>query len=153
MTDPVRYSPAVETITEKELQNISDILAMMAASQCASMERHRHAHRDAHAKSHGIIKARLDVHDALPAHLAQGIFCAPRSDEVIVRLSSPPGDIHSDKVPAPRGFALKVNGVEGDRLVPKLSRRNKDFLVVNFPVIAFGTVAKYKKLLGILEKI
>ncbi len=152
MLDPIRYSPAVEEIGVDESQIVSDILAMMAASQCAGMDRHRHAHRDAHAKSHAIIKAQLDVHEALPAHLAQGIFSQPQSYAVMIRLSSAPGDIHSDKVPAPRGFALKVIGVEGERLVPELGGRNQDFLMVNFPVLAFGTVAKYKKLLGILEK-
>ncbi|KGK42113.1 catalase [Nitrincola sp. A-D6] len=152
MFNPIHYSPSVETIGDDESQIVNDILAMMAASQRASMDRHRHAHRDAHSKSHAVLKARLTVRENLPAHLAQGIFSQPCSYEVMVRLSSAPGDIHSDKVPAPRGFAIKVIGVEGERLIPELDGRNQDLLMVNFPVIAFGTVAKYKKLLGLLEK-
>lgn len=152
MPDPIRYTPGVEEIGENESQIVSEIVAMIAASQGAATNRHRHAHRDAHAKSHGIVKGRLEVHEALPAHLAQGIFSRAQSYEVMIRLSSAPGDIHSDEVPAPRGFAIKVMGVEGERLVPKLGGRNQDFLMVNFPVLAFGTVEKYKKLLGILEK-
>jgi hypothetical protein len=37
---------------------------------------------------------------------------------VVIRLSSAPGDIHSDTIPAPRGMAIKVIGVEGERLLP-----------------------------------
>ena len=68
-----------------------------------------------------------------------------------MRLSSAPGDIHSDKVPAPRGFATKIIGVEGERLMPQIGGHNQDFLMVNFPVLAFGTVEKYKQMLGLLE--
>ncbi|PSJ19990.1 catalase, partial [Halomonas sp. ND22Bw] len=84
-----------------------EIVARMAATQAAHAERHHHAHRDAHAKSHAILKGRMTVHQDLPAELAQGIFAHPGEHEIVARLSSAPGDIHSDAVPAPRGFAVK----------------------------------------------
>ena len=146
------YSPSVEHITTDEPELVREILGMMAATQSANADRHRHATRDAHAKSHAILKARLKIHEGLPPWLAQGMFAAPREYEAVVRLSSAPGDIHSDEIPAPRGFATKILGVKGDRLVPELGGHNQDFLMVNFPVLAFGTVAKYKQMLGLLEK-
>ena len=152
MAVPQLYSPAVEEHADNEAQVVNDILAMMASTQQANADRHRHAHRDAHAKSHAIVKARLNVHDGLAPEFAQGIFAAPRSYEVVVRLSSSPGDIHSDKIPAPRGFATKIIGVDGERLLPELGGNNQDFLMVNFPVLAFGTVGKYKSMLALLEK-
>nr|WP_282571909.1 catalase family protein [Roseomonas acroporae] len=123
---------------------------MGAASRCA-FERHRHAIRDAHAKSHAVLKGTLTVHDGLPPALRQGLFAAPATYEVAARLSSAPGDIHSDAIPAPRGFAIKVLGVPGERLSPEIGGANQDFLMVNFPTLAFGTVARYQVLLGVLE--
>ncbi len=146
------YDLSVEVVTADEAELVHEILGMMAATQTANADRHRHAIRDAHAKSHAILKARLTVHEGLPTYLAQGIFAAPRAFDAVVRMSSAPGDIHSDEIPAPRGFATKIIGVAGDRLVPELGGHNQDFLMVNFPVLAFGTVAKYKQMLGLLEK-
>lgn len=123
----------------------------MAATNRCAFERHRHAIRDAHAKSNGLIVGEMTVHAGLAPALRQGIFAAPRTYAVVARLSSAPGDIHSDKIPAPRGFAIKVIGVDGARLSPDIGGANQDFLMVNFPVLAFGTIPKYKQMLALLE--
>ena len=149
---PIRYHPDLEALQPDEAALTSEIVGHMAATQAANAERHRHAHRDAHAKSHAVIKGCMTVHGGLPAEYAQGIFAVPRDYPVVARLSSAPGDIHSDAVPAPRGFAIKVIGVDGERLSPELGGANQDFLMVNFPTLAFGTIAKYKTLLGLLER-
>ncbi|MCM2504125.1 catalase family protein [Aureimonas altamirensis] len=148
---PIRYHPDLEVPQPDEAALTTEIVERMAAMQAANAERHRHAHRDAHAKSHAVITGRMTVHAGLSPELAQGIFAAPRDYEVVARLSSAQGDIHSDAVPAPRGFAIKVIGVEGERLSPELGGANQDFLMVNFPTLAFGTIAKYKTMLGLLE--
>ncbi len=145
------YDDTVEQIQEDEARLTQEIVARMAAAQARNAERHRHAHRDAHAKSHAILKGTLAVHANLPPELAQGLFSQPREYEVVARLSSAPGDIHSDEAPAPRGFAIKVMGVQGDRLLPGLGGHNQDFLMVNFPVLAFGTVQDYPRFLTLLE--
>ncbi len=150
--NPIRYHDDVEVPVENEAEISQRIVERMAATQAENADRHRHAHRDAHAKSHAIITGQLTVHDDLPHELAQGIFATPGTHEVVARLSSAPGDIHSDEIPAPRGFALKIIGVEGERLSPDLGGANQDFLMVNFPTLAFGTVTKYEDMLDILEK-
>lgn len=150
--DYVRWSPDLEVRQPDEARLTDEIVSQMGAANLAAFDRHRHAIRDAHAKSHGFLKGRLRVHDDLPAHLRQGIFAEPATYDVIARLSSAPGDIHSDEVPAPRGFAIKILDVPGARLAGEEPGRNQDFLMVNFPVLAFGTVQKYKKMLGLLEK-
>lgn len=149
--DPLRYSPGIETIDDNEAQLTQEIVEQMGASARCAYERHRHALRDAHAKSNGILKGELIVHDGLPPELAQGIFGRARTYPIVARLSSAPGDIHSDKIPAPRGFAIKVLGVPGERLSPDLGGVNQDFLMVNFPALAFGTIPKYKVMLSLLE--
>lgn len=148
---PLIYTPDIEVVAADEARLTEEIVEQMAASARAAYERHRHAHRDAHAKSNGILKGELVVRARLPPELAQGIFVAPRTYPVVARLSSAPGDIHTDKIPAPRGFALKVIGVDGERLVPTLGGANQDFLMVNFPALAFGTIPKYKRMLTLLE--
>jgi hypothetical protein len=151
LASPVLYAPSVETVGEDEERLTREIVEQMAASNRCAFERHRHAIRDAHAKSNGLIVGELEVHAGLPAALRQGIFAEPRTYAVVARLSSAPGDIHSDKIPAPRGFALKVIGVDGERLSPEIGGANQDFLMVNFPVLAFGTIPKYKTMLSLLE--
>lgn len=148
----IPYTPAAEKPHPEEDRIVQDILSHMAANQVRNAERHRHAHRDAHAKSHAVIKGTMRVNDGLEPELAQGIFAVPHEYEVVARLSSAPGDIYSDEIPNPRGFAIKIIGVDGERLTPGLGGANQDLLMVNFPVLAFGTVQKYKKMLALLER-
>lgn len=152
MSTALRFAPSIEHEAEREAELTREILEQMAAAQTANSDKHRHAIRDAHAKSHAILKANLTVHQGLAPELAQGIFATPGSFQAVVRMSSSPGDIHPDRVPAPRGFATKVIGVPGERLSPALGGHNQDFLMVNFPVLAFGTISKYKQMLTLLEK-
>jgi hypothetical protein len=152
MPSYIKYSPGVETEVEDEARLIDEIVAQMGQAQQKVFDRHRHAVRDAHAKSHGFLKGELTVREGLPDHLRQGIFSKETTYPVVLRLSSAPGDIHSDRIPAPRGMAIKVIGVQGERLLPDHKGRNQDFLLVNIPILTFGTVPEYKKLLGLLEK-
>jgi hypothetical protein len=147
---PVIYTPDIETIGENEALLTQEIVEQMGATARCVYERHRHALRDAHAKSNGILKGELVVHANLPPELAQGIFAEARTYPVVARLSSAPGDIHSDKIPAPRGFAVKVLDVPGERLSPD-GGASQDFLMVNFPALAFGTIPTYKVMLSLLE--
>jgi hypothetical protein len=114
--NPILYTPDIETVDEDEIALTSEIVEKMAASSRCAFERHRHAIRDAHAKSNGVLKGQLVVHAGLPEELRQGVFAHPRTFDVVARLSSAPGDIHSDEIPAARGFALKILGVEGERI-------------------------------------
>ena len=147
----IGYSPDVEVLGEDEERLTAEILEIMATTNRRAFERHRHAVRDAHAKSHGFLKGELIVHE-LPSHLRQGLFARPANYPVVIRLSSAPGDIHSDTIPAPRGMAIKVIGVEGERLLPEDQGHNQDFLLVNIPTLSFGTIGKYRQLISLLEK-
>ena len=149
--NPIPYTPDIEAADPDEARLISEIVGTMAASQRCAFERHRHALRDAHAKSNGLLKGELTVHADLPPALRQGVFATPRTYQVVARLSSAPSDIHTDEIPAARGFALKLIGVEGERLAPEIGGHNQDFLMVNFPALAFGTIAKYQRMLALLE--
>ena len=149
--NPIVYTPDIEVIDEDESRLTEEIVETMAASSRCAFERHRHAIRDAHAKSSGLLKGELTIHTDLPEELRQGLFAQPRTFEVVARLSSAPSDIHSDAIPAARGFALKIIGVDGERLASGIGGSNQDFLMVNFPALAFGTIPKYKRMLTLLE--
>ncbi len=150
----VRYYPGVEQKQPDEDRLIQEIVEQMAETNCKVFDKHRHAVRDAHAKSHGFLKGILKVPEHLPEHLRQGLFAHPGHYDVMVRLSAAPGDLRSDKIPAPHGFALKILNVPGHRLLPDdpSDGHNQDFLMVNIPVLAFGTVRKYKQMLPFITQ-
>ena len=74
-----------------------------------------HAWRSLHAKSHGIVIAALTVLENIPAVLAQGLFSEAGSYKTLMRFSTLPAMIREDSVSMPRGVALKVQGVHGER--------------------------------------
>lgn len=150
----VAYGPEVEQKQENEEEDIQYIIDYMTQSNTEVFDKHRHAVRDAHAKSHGFLKGILTIPENLPDHLAQGIFAHPGYYDVMVRLSAAPGDLRSDKTPVPHGFALKILNVPGERLLPEDSSegKNQDFLMVNMPVLVFGTVRKYMQMLPFMTE-
>jgi len=148
----VRYSDSIEQIQPNETELIDLIVASMSRANRKVFEKRRHAVRDAHAKSHGILKGELEVHSDMPEHLRQGIFATPKRYPVIVRLSTAPGDVVSDRIPSLYGMAIKVLGVTGNKVLSKDDGHNQD-LVLNNPIIPFGDVASYWKVHEKLEKL
>jgi hypothetical protein len=151
MSPYLRYSDNVEAIQPEETAINRQIVESMAKVNCAVFDRHRHASRDAHAKSHGILKGELIIESDLPSHLAQGLFAQPGRYSVIIRLSSSPGEVGSDAQSAARGFALKILGVPGEKVLAKDASHSQDFLLVNSPTIPFGDARAYQQLQNFLE--
>ena len=79
-------------------------------------DRQRHTTRAVHLKSHALVKAELTVKDGLPETLAQGLAAQPGVYGVIMRFSTNPGDILSDHISSPRELAIKVIGLEGEKV-------------------------------------
>jgi hypothetical protein len=148
----VLFSESVEVLQENEQDLIEQITASVLRTNRVRLDKHQHAKREAHAKSHGLLAGTLIVNDDLPPHLRQGLFVERTNYPVIARLSSAPGDIQSDRIPTPRGLALKVLGVPGPMLdeVPS-SVPNQDWLLVNAPAIPFGDVTSYAKVQKLIE--
>lgn len=140
----VRYSDGIEVIQPDEDELTRKVTASMHRVNKMMFGQYRHAIRDAHAKSHGIIKAELQVYDHLPEHLAQGLFKTPRTHPVIIRFSTSHGAIEPDTKSFQRGFAIKVIGVEEAKFLPEEADAvTQDFLLVNYPVIPAGTIKEY----------
>ncbi len=147
----VRYREDLERPFPDEEELVRRIVGAMESANRQVAAKHRYGLRDAHAKSHGILAGELRIEPDLPEHLAQGLFAAPRSYPVIVRFSTSPGDLRSDRVPAPRGMAIKVIGVDGPRAIED-GATTQDFLLVNHPTLPFGTVGAYAELQELLER-
>ena len=131
----VPYSPGVEQIEDGEQKIIDEIIETMSKESQTTEERYGQAVRTSHAKSIGLLKGELTVLDGLPPELRQGLFGAARSCPVITRLAVVPGELLDDrKVSSPRGMAVKVLGVQGERLPGHEGEATQDFVFDTGPV-------------------
>lgn len=62
---------------------------------------------------------------------------------VVLRFSTIPGDILDDNVSTPRGLAIKVIGVEGERLAGSEGDVTQDFVLVNAPAFNAPSIKKF----------
>lgn len=151
MQPAVRYSPRVETASPDETDTIRDLIDVLQDIMQVTAKEYGHAVRSVHAKSHGIIRAELDVLDGLPDELAQGLFAVPGRYPAILRLSTNPGDILHDSISVPRGVGLKIMHVSGERL-PGAEGETQDFVMVNGPIFTTADPAAFLKNLKLLSK-
>ena len=151
MQPAVRYSPDVETPAPDEAQVICDLSDTLRAILETTSRDYGHAVRAVHAKSHGILRGELEILPGLPPELAQGIFARPGRHGAILRISTNPGDLLHDGVSVPRGLALKVIGVRGDRL-EGAEGENQDFIFVNAPVFSAPDARTFLKNLKLLAR-
>ena len=156
VADPVRYSPSVEDVKPDEADTIEALNATFDTILRTTAEDYGRAVRSVHAKAHGILQGTLTVHAGLPPELAQGLFARPGERRVYMRLSTNAGDILPDAISLPRGLALKVLDVEGERL-PGAEGNTQDFIMVNGPVFQAKTTAQFlgnlKMLAGTTDKL
>lgn len=151
MQPPVRYAPDVEQIKADEAEAIGALNATFDEILQTVAEDTGHAVRSVHAKAHGLLRATLTVDDGLPPELAQGLFATPGEHSAIVRMSTNAGDILDDAISLPRGLALKVLDVTGERL-PDATGTTQDFVLVNGPVFQAPTADKFLGNLKLLAK-
>jgi len=136
MNAPVRFTETVENpIKDEELVH-RDLMDTMKSITDTTSRDYGHAVRSVHAKAHGIFAGELEITGALPPELAQGLFATPGRHKVIVRISTNPGDILDDAVSAPRGLALKILDVAGERLPDSESETTQNIVMANAPAFA-----------------
>ncbi len=145
---PVRYQPTFEQPEEDEADTIHELLETMQKINRKTYQDDEHGLRSVHAKGHGLLTGKLEVIDGLPPVLAQGLFARGGSYPLVMRLSTVPGDLLDDKISTPRGMAIKVIGVPGERLPGGDGHTTQDFLMVNGPAFGASTA---KKFLGMLK--
>jgi catalase len=151
LSPPVLYNPQIEHPRQDESQIIDDLQRSFDLILATTHRDYGRAVRAVHAKAHGIIKGRFRVLENLPSELAQGLFAAPGEYDAIARISTNPGDILDDAVALPRGFALKIIGVPGERL-PDADGVSQDFVMVNGPVFVAPNARKFAGNLKLLAR-
>jgi len=146
---PVRYSPDIEDVKSDEAETIAKLNETFDTILEKTAEDYGHAVRSVHAKAHGFLEGTLTIHGDLPAELAQGMFATPGDHKIVMRFSTNAGDILPDTISLPRGLALKVMDVDGDRL-PGADGHTQDFVMVNGPVFQNKTADQFLSNLKLL---
>jgi hypothetical protein len=149
LSSPVRYDRSVEFIAEDEADTIRQLEETLRHISEVTFADSGHASRSVHAKSHGIVKAQLEV-GALPSSLAQGLFARPATYPVVMRFSTIPGDVLDDEITVPRAVAIKIIGVQGERLPGSENDVTQDFVLADGPAFAAPTAKKFLSSLKLL---
>ena len=152
MKPPVHFDPSVEKLQPDEAEVIGQLNEQFHIIQETTAKDYGHAVRAVHAKAHGIARGTLTVKDGLPAELAQGLFATSGRYEAVIRISTNAGDILDDSIRLPRGLALKVLGVEGERLPGSESETTQDFILVDGPAFAAPDAKHFLSNLKLLSK-
>ena len=104
--------------------------------------------RDAHAKGHGCVTATFTVRPDLPEELRAGVFVPGREYRAWIRFSNGNAEIRPDHAKDARGMAIKLMGVEGEKLLPTppgaRPLETQDFLMINHPVFFNRDVEEYE---------
>ena len=148
---PVRYRPDVEQVQADEPGTVGQLNSAFDIILERTAEDYGHAVRSVHAKSHGVLDGELTIDAGLPPELAQGLFATPGTHKVLIRLSTNAGDILPDAISLPRGLAMKVLDVPGERL-PGSEGTAQDFVMINGEVFVAPTAAKFLGNLKMLAK-
>lgn len=147
-------APGVEEIKPDEEAKSQQIADTMNKMQKHNFDKHRHAFRATHVKTQGIVKGTLTVPSSLPPHLSQGLFAHPGTYPVAARYANEPVFLQPDTEPGPRGLALKVFNVRGERLdTPgNGALSTQDFFFNNAPMIELTDVDTCLEIMQLREK-
>jgi hypothetical protein len=139
----VPYHPGVEQRLPDEDAIIAKLVDSLHRNSVWTYNKYKHGIRDAHAKSHAVLRGTLQVCPDLPKHLSQGLFATPKKYDVIARISSTHPAIRSDQIRGVRAIALKVLGVQGERVLPYDTADTQDFVLVNHSEFPYPDAGAY----------
>jgi hypothetical protein len=90
--------------------------------------------RDAHPKNIGCVKAEFKVESGLTEQLRVGVFKEPQTFPAYIRFSNASAAAQADSKKDIRGMAIKLLGVEGEKLLEEEKHETtQDFLVISTP--------------------
>jgi hypothetical protein len=100
--------------------------------------------RDAHTKAHGCVTAEFTVLSDVPDRARVGLFKQPATYQAWIRYSNAFSSMASDRDSDVRGMAIKVMGVEGEKLLESEKfERTQDFLLINHDVFFSPNTKEY----------
>lgn len=133
-----------EVVPASEVSDTREIVNMIRSAVEEGFRKDGRAHRDAHRKHHGCVTAEFDVLENIPVALKHGLFSHAKSYDAWIRFSNGSGASQDDREGDGRGFAIKVIGVEGDKL-SRDEEKSQDFLMINHPVFFVRHAGEYVK--------
>ena len=139
---PIPYDESYEALEDGEDETERALVKTLLEISDTTFKDSGQGLRSVHAKSHALLRGELRVLE-LPLPYAQGMFSVPKTHPVAIRMSTTPGDVLDDRVSTPRGFAMKVLGVDGERLPGSESATTQDFLLVNGPAFLAPNAHKF----------
>jgi catalase len=129
---------------------VASAVAMIDAAHARAQS--RPYTRDVHSKAHGCVQARVEVGELEP-RLRHGLFAHAGSYDAWVRFSSGDTHVQSDLVKDARGFALKVMGVPGEKLLPaERGETTQDFVMINSPQFFIRTLPDYEAFMASMAR-
>lgn len=110
--------------------------------------------RDVHAKAHGCVRATFTVAQDVSPDLRAGVLAEPgRSYAAWIRFSSGSSKLQADKKSDARGMAIKLMGVEGEKLLEgEKDARTQDFLLITHDAFFIKDAEDYLEFFRLLEK-
>ena len=100
--------------------------------------------RDAHPKTHGLVSADFIVLDGLPDKLRHGVFKTPHTYKALIRFSAGNVEVQKDTVPQAAGMAIKLLGVDGEKLIEdEKDAKTQDFIMINAPIFFVRSLKDY----------
>ena len=122
-----------EKVPDNEKQVIENIKTLLS-TQLAKQYEGKEFLRDTHPKSNGCVKARFLVDPNLPEKYQVGVFQKGKTYPAWMRFSNSAPEVTPDEDKDFRGLAIKLFGVEGERLsTPADEQHTQDFLFIAFP--------------------
>ncbi|KQT36563.1 catalase family protein [Methylophilus sp. Leaf414] len=147
---PLNYHPAYEVLDESETKRRGNLQYTLRKISETNDRHSVYSTRSVHTSSHGLIYGEMEIYDNLPEQLAQGMFAQPKKLPLVMRFSTVPGDILNDKLCTPRSLAIKILGVEGERLSGSEEATTQNFLFVNGSSFLSSSVQHFLSNLKIL---
>jgi len=149
---PIRYEPRFEHPEPNEDETRQELVETMHGIVETTNKNYGYPVRAVHAKSHGMLRGELTINADVPPIYAQGLFAKPGTFPVVMRFSTNPGDLLDDSISVPRGLAVKVVGVEGERLPGAEGQATQDFVMANGPAFSAPTAKAFLGNAKILAK-
>lgn len=131
-----------------EMESIDEFIVMISQVIGQRFDRgERPARRDAHAFDMGCVRASFVVESNLPAELQHGIFSEPgKTYDTWIRFSNGNFFRTHPRSPDARGMAIKLTGVEGQKILPD-EQFTQDFILINHPNFFVNDLKDYIEVL------
>lgn len=128
----------------EQTRRISDLFTAMTERKYPAGV--RPMRRDAHTKAHACVQAEFTVGAAIPERAKLGLFKTAATYPAWIRFSNAFSSIQPDTEADVKGMAIKVMGVEGEKLLEREKlETTQDFLLISTNVFFSPNVSEYLK--------